>query len=207
MDPRRTAGSKIVAKRIVIVQGHPDPGGGRYGHALADAYRQGALEAGHEVELLPVAEFDFPLLRTKKDFDGGNPPEAIRRCQQAIARADHLVIVHPLWLGSMPALLKGFLEQVFRPTFAFEKSDKPGRTGAKLLKGKSARVIVTMGMPALAYRWFYGAHAVKSLERNILAFTGFGPVRRTLIGMVESRDDSGRKKRLAEVRKLGALGL
>jgi putative NADPH-quinone reductase len=206
MGARRTAGSKIVAKRIVIVQGHPDPGGGRYGHALADAYREGALEAGHEVELLPVAEFDFPLLRTKKDFDGGDPPEAILRCQQAIARADHLVIIHPLWLGSMPALLKGFLEQVFRPTFAFGKSDKPGRPGEKLLKGKSARVIVTMGMPALAYRWLYGAHAVKSLERNILAFTGFGPVRRTLIGMVESRDDTRRRKRLAEARKLGALG-
>jgi putative NADPH-quinone reductase len=104
-----------MGKRIVIVQGHPDPGGDRYGHALAEAYRQGAREAGHEVEILPVAELDFPLLRTKRDFDDGEAPEAIRRCQQAILAADHLVIIHPLWLGSMPALLKGFLEQVFRP--------------------------------------------------------------------------------------------
>jgi len=195
-----------VAKRIVIVQGHPDPAGGHYGHALAEAYRQGAAEAGHEVEILPVAEFEFPLLRTKKEFDASSPPQALQGCQQAIARADHLVIIHPLWLGSMPALLKGFLEQVFRPGFAFGKPRKSGRPGAKLLKGKSARVIVTMGMPALAYRWFYGAHAVKSLERNILAFAGFRPVRRTLIGMVESRDDVGRRKRLAEVRQLGKLG-
>ena len=195
-----------MAKRIVIVQGHPDPAGGHYGHALAEAYRQGAAEAGHEVEILPVAEFEFPLLRTKKEFDASSPPQALQGCQQAIARADHLVIIHPLWLGSMPALLKGFLEQVFRPGFAFGKPRKSGRPGAKLLKGKSARVIVTMGMPALAYRWFYGAHAVKSLERNILAFAGFRPVRRTLIGMVESRDDVGRRKRLAEVRQLGKLG-
>ena len=193
-----------MAKRIVIVQGHPDPGGSRYGHALAQAYLEGAQEAGHEVELLAVAEFDFPVLRTKQDFEGGEPPEIITRCQQAIRQADHLVIIHPLWLGSMPALLKAFIEQVFRPGFAFGKPDKPGRPGPKLLKGKSARVIVTMGMPGFAYRWFYGAHAVKSLERNVLAFTGFKPIHRTLIGMVEARDDTSRKKRLAEVGKLGA---
>jgi putative NADPH-quinone reductase len=192
-----------MGKRIVIVQGHPDPGGDRYGHALAEAYRQGAREAGHEVEILPVAELDFPLLRTKRDFDDGEAPEAIRRCQQAILAADHLVIIHPLWLGSMPALLKGFLEQVFRPGFAFEKPETPGRPGRKLLKGKSARVIVTMGMPGFAYRWFYRAHAVKSLERNILAFTGFRPIHRSLIGMVEARDARGRHRRLAEVRRLG----
>jgi putative NADPH-quinone reductase len=195
-----------MSKRIVIIQGHPDPDGGHYGHALAQAYAEGAAESGHEVEILPVAEFDFPLLRTKKDFDSSKPLDVIAGCQQSIARADHLVIIHPLWLGSMPALLKGFLEQVFRPGFAFGKPEKPGRPGPKLLTGKSARVIVTMGMPGFAYRWVYGAHAVKSLERNILAFTGFKPIRRTLIGMVEARDDAGRKKRLAEVRKLGAQG-
>lgn len=196
----------IVARRIVIVQGHPDPGGGHYGHALARAYLEGAAESGHQVEVLPVAEFDFALLRTRQDFDGGNPPEVIRNCQRAIAAADHLVIIHPLWLGSMPGLLKGFLEQVFRPDFAFGRPQTPGRPGRKLLKGKSARVVVTMGMPGFAYRWFYGAHAVKSLERNVLAFTGFRPIRRTLIGSVEARDDAGRKARLAEMRKLGRLG-
>lgn len=193
-----------MAKRIVIIQGHPDPEGGHYGHALAQAYREGAEQAGHHVETLAVAKYDFPLLRNKQDFDGKAAPQVIRDCQQSIAQSDHLVIIHPLWLGSMPALLKGFLEQVFRPGFAFGRPEKPGRPGAKLLKGKSARVIVTMGMPGFAYRWFYGAHAVKSLERNVLAFTGFGPIHRTLIGMVEDKDDAGRRKRLAEVRKLGA---
>jgi putative NADPH-quinone reductase len=195
-----------VTKRIVIVQGHPDPGGGRFGHALAEAYREGAMAAGHEVEILPVAEMDFPLLRTRQEFDRGVPPDAIVRCQQSILAADHLVIIHPLWLGSMPALLKGFLEQVFRPGFAFGKPEKPGRQGPRLLRGKSARVIVTMGMPGFAYRWIYGAHAVKSLERNVLGFTGFRPVRRTLIGMVEARDGTARQRRLDGVRKLGAGG-
>lgn len=195
-----------MARRIVIVQGHPDPAGGHFGHALAAAYAEGAAQAGHEVETIPVARLDFPLLRSKREFGEGEVPDTIRSCQAAILGADHLVIIHPLWLGSMPALLKGFLEQVFRPGFAFDKPAKPGRAGAGRLKGKSARVIVTMGMPGFAYRWFYGAHAVKSLERNILAFTGAGPIRRTLIGTVEARDSRHRRQRLETVRRLGSQG-
>src|SRR3546814_10287671 len=76
--------------------------------------------------------------------------------------ADHLVILYPLWLGDVPALLKGFLEQILRPGFAIDE----GSTGmsAKLLTGRSARIIVTMGMPAPIYRLFFRAHSLKSLE-------------------------------------------
>jgi putative NADPH-quinone reductase len=63
-----------------------------------------------------------------------------------------------------------------------------------------------MGMPALAYRWFYRAHSVKSLERNILGFVGFAPVHETLIGMVDQLGDEGVKKWKAKLRKLGREG-
>jgi len=108
----------------------------------------------------------------------------IRQCQQDIRWANHLVIFYPLWMGSMPALLKAFFEQVFRPGFAMEPVDG-GRKWVRLLKGKSAHIVVTMGMPAFIYRWFYGAHGLKSLERNILKFTGVGPIKESQIGRVE----------------------
>jgi putative NADPH-quinone reductase len=87
-------------------------------------------------------------------------------------------------MGSMPALLKAFFEQVFRPGFALEPVDG-GRRWVRLLKGKSAHIVVTMGMPAFIFRWFYGAHGIKSLERNILKFAGIRPIKESLIGMVE----------------------
>jgi putative NADPH-quinone reductase len=108
--------------------------------------------------------------------------------QRDIAWANHLVLIFPLWLGDMPALVKGFLEQVARPGFAVGEPLKNG--GVKLLRGRSARIVVTMGMPALLYRWYFGAHAIRSLERNILRFAGVAPVRRSLIGLVE---DKGRE--------------
>ncbi len=188
--------------RIALIQGHPDPAGGHLCNGLADAYVGGATAAGHEVRVVDVAKLPFPLLRTKEEFDHGAVPPSLAEAQQAIGWAEHLVFVYPLWLGGMPALLKGFLEQVARPGFAFEM--KPGQRARKGLRGKSARVIITMGMPAVVYRWYFGAHGLKSLQKSILSFVGIKPMRATLIGLVEAMSAQGREKWLAKVRELGA---
>ena len=192
----------MVTKRILLVQGHPDVATPHFCHALADAYAEGASAAGHGIERIDVAALDFPLLRSKADWDRGTVPAALAPCQQAILRAQHLVLVFPLWLGGMPALLKGFLEQVARPGFALAAPDDQGRH-AKLLSGRSARAVVTMGMPSLVYRWYFRAHSLRALERNILGFVGFAPIRETLVGSVEGQSDDDRKQWLG---KLAALG-
>jgi putative NADPH-quinone reductase len=193
-------------KRVLIIQGHPDSKAPRFCHALAESYAEGARQAGVELRRIDIATLPFALLRSKDEWESGAPPDIVRHCQDDIRWAEHLVIIYPLWLGGMPALLKGFFEQVFRPGFAICQVGDKGRW-RKLLKGKSTRIIVTMGMPALLYRWYFGAHSLKSLERNILAFCGIGPIRETLIGMVESRNESRRRKWLGRLHKLGARGL
>lgn len=187
--------------KIVIIQGHPDHSAKHYGHALAGAYADGARESGHDVEIIEVAGLAFPLLRNYTEFHQGDVPAAIRECQDQVRRAEHLVIIYPLWLGGMPAVLKGFFEQLFRPGFAMQPL-KGGQRWKKLLTGKSARVVVTMGMPALAYRWFFGAHSLRSLERNILKFTGINPIRESLIGMVEG-SAAHRQRWLRKMTRLG----
>ena len=187
--------------KIAIIQGHPDPAGGHFCHALADAYANGARGSGYEVRTLDVAKLKFPLLQTKEDFERGAPPLDIKGAQDVIAWADHILIVYPLWLGEMPAIAKGFLEQVMRPGFAYAAESarlKPQ------LRGKSARVIVTMGMPAVVYRWYFRAHGLKSLRRNILAFVGFKPVRSTLVGSIEAQSAEQRQAWLDTAAWLGA---
>ena len=105
----------------------------------------------------------------------------------------------------MPALLKGFLEQVARPGFAFRKEANIPFAN-KALTGRSARVIVTMGMPAMVYRWYFRAHSVKSLERNILGFIGIAPVHETLIGQVGNLTDADARKWLKKMQALGREG-
>lgn len=98
-----------------------------------------------------------------------------------------------------------FLEQVARPGFAFSRGGK-NPLAAKGLTGRSARVVVTMGMPATIYRWYFRAHSIKSLERNILGFVGIAPVHETLVGMVGNMEPALAKKWLSRLEKLGERG-
>jgi putative NADPH-quinone reductase len=188
--------------RIAIIQGHPTPDSRHFCHALADAYGQGAAAGGHDVRVISVAGLDFPLLRSKLDWDGAPPPPAIAEAQRILAWAEHLVIIYPLWLGGMPALLKGFMEQAFRPAYMTGGAG-PGTSWKTALKGRSSRIVITMGMPAFVYRWYFGAHSLKSLKRSILSLVGIGPNRHTLIGMIEGMSDAKRKAWLETLRSLG----
>lgn len=190
------------ARRILIIDGHPDADRLRYIHALADRYAKGARTAGHEVRVIDLSALQVASLQSNQEFLSGTPSPAIRQCQADLEWAQHVVLVFPLWLGDMPGLLKMLLEQVLRPGFAFAAARGTGLP-KKLLKGRSARIIVTMGMPSLFYRWYYRSHSVKNLERNILAFCGFEPVRTTLVGMVEGMSDEERLDWLGKVERLG----
>ncbi|MCU0762017.1 MAG: NAD(P)H-dependent oxidoreductase [Hydrogenophaga sp.] len=188
--------------RILLIEGHPDTAPERLNHALANAYADGALAGGHAVRRLVVGTLDFPLLRSQNAWQNGPVPEGLRGAQGDLVWAQHVVIFFPLWMGDMPALLKAFLEQVARPGFAVGP-EGASPFGPKALGGRSARVVVTMGMPAVVYRWFYRAHSVKALERNILGMVGFAPVNETLIGSVESLGDKGTSRWFKTLEKLG----
>ena len=145
---------------------------------------------------------DIPFLTSQKEQEEGVVGPAIREAQDLIGAADHIVFVFPLWLGGMPALLKAFFEQVARPGFAYDLGGSPLRSG--LLRGKSARIVITMGMPAFVYRLYYGSHSLKAMKIGILRFVGIAPIRSTLIGMVGSKRFDGGSW-LDEMLRLGRM--
>lgn len=191
-----------MGSNILILDGHPDPSEERFVHALAAAYREGAERGEHSVQTIRVADLEFPLLRSQADYEHGDPVESVRRCQHLMDWATHVVILYPLWLGSMPALLKALLEQTLRPGFAFSTLQL-GRWPVKFMSGKSARIVVTMGMPAAWYRWYYRAHSLRSLRRNIFKFIGFRRVRATIIGSAATLTHAKRAQWLDRMRALG----
>lgn len=192
-------------KQIAIIQGNPDPQGHHYGHALAEAYAAAAESRGHMVRTVQVAQLDFPWLHTEEDFNSGAVPPAIREAQRTLEWADHLLFVFPLWHGTLPSILKAFVEQTFRPGFAMQY--RPARFPKGLLTGKSARIVVTMGMPALLYRWVFHAHGVRGFERSTLRWSGIAPVRTCMIGNVGDPEEAGRRRWLERLRLWGEKAL
>ena len=87
--------------------------------------------------------------------------------------------------------------------FAYPKRGFPER----LLAGRSARIVVTMGMPAFMYRWYFGGHGLRGLERSILRFAGIKPVRETLIGMIGDIGEARLQRWLDRMRDYGRRGV
>ena len=151
------------SRRILLIEGHPDPSEQRLNHALVSAYADGATSAGHQVRRIAVGALDFPFLKTAEAWNHGTLPPALQPAQDCMAWAEHVVIFF--------------------------------RSGWATCRRCSRR---------FWSRWYFRAHSVKSLERNILGFVGFAPVHETLIGSVESLGPAGVARWLNKLRKLGA---
>lgn len=188
--------------KILVINGHPDPSPKRFAAALASAYAKSARATGHEVEEISVGAVDVGFLSNTREFATPAPAD-IGAAQQKIAAAEHVVLIYPLWLGTMPARLKAFLEQTARANFLLAPAPKPNAWPRKMMAGRSARVIVTMGMPGFVYRLFFGAHSLKALEGCILRMSGFRPVRSTVLGAVEA-SAKRRQQMLQTVARLGS---
>lgn len=170
-------------KKVLIVLGHPNRD--TFCGSLAERYAKGAKAAGAEVARLDLAELRFdPLLH--RGYREVQPLEPdLVRAQEMIRRAEHLVFVYPTWWATMPALLKGFLDRVFLPGFAFKyRENSP--FWDKLLTGRTARLIVTMDAPAWYDRLFNGAAGRRAMKRGTLEFCGIKPVRVTTVGNVKN---------------------
>ena len=187
-------------KKILIIQGNPDKNS--FCDALAESYKKGALRTKVDVKEIHVREIDFdPFLPFgyKKEIE---LEQGLIDSQHMIKWADHLVFVYPTWWGTMPALLKGFIDKVFLPGFGFQYR-KGSVWWDKLLKGKSARLIVTMDTPPWYFRLFYGRPGHNAMKKSTLEFCGVKPVKISSIGPVKHSKKSKRISWLTQVQKLG----
>ena len=106
--------------------------------------------AGHEVKTLDLYEENFnPVLffnENKRRRDLHHDPET-KVYREAIAWADHLIFVFPIWWSGMPAILKGFIDRVFAKGFAYEYDSNMHMKG--LLKNKTAWIVTLYDAPGI----------------------------------------------------------
>ena len=191
-------------RKIMIVVAHPQSK--TLCGALGEAYHHDAVSAGHDAKLFSLAEMKFdPILRGGDRKLQPLEPDLVD-AYNALASCDHLVLIFPLWCGDMPALLKGFIERLLQPDL-IRRQLTDNAMNWELFKNKTARIVMTMGMPVSIYRFWYGGHALKLLTRNILNFIGIKPVRHTLFGMVGMSKPATRKRWIAKVGALGRQGI
>ena len=187
-------------KKILIINGHPDKES--FNFALADAYKRGAEKSGAEIRELVIQNLEFNLnlqfgYRKRMKLE----PDLIKS-QEALKWADHIVWIYPVWWGSVPAIMKGFLDRVLLPGFAFKK-----REGSlwwdKYFTGKTSRVVCTMDQPTWYYKLINGGPTHHAMKKLTLKFIGVKSVKITSIGPIRLSKRKFREKWIRKVEKLG----
>ncbi|KWT67838.1 putative oxidoreductase [Comamonas testosteroni] len=169
---------------------------------MASTYADAARHAGAEVRLLELGEMQFdPILH--HGYEHSQPLETdLRNAQLDITWAQHLVWVYPIWWGGLPALLKGFLDRIFLPGFAF-KYRANSALWDRLLAGRTAELLVTMDFPPWYYRWVQRQPGHRQMKQSILEFSGIRPVHVHSFGPVVKSSAAKRAAWVERVRMLG----
>jgi len=188
-------------KKILLIQGHPDSES--FNFCLYESYKKGAIASGAEVKEIILNQLVFnPNLqfgyRKRTELEPG-----LLDCIEKIKWADHLVFFYPVWWGSVPALLKGFIDRVFLPGIVFQKREN-SLWWDKLLVGKTGHIISTLDQPAWYYWLMYGRPTYHAIKKMTLEFCGIKPVRTTTIGPLRLSKDT---YRINWIKKVEALGL
>src|SRR3989344_9205662 len=178
-------------KKVFILLGHPDMDS--FNCTLADEYQRGAEEAGHEARRMNISDLNFdPVLhhgyRLKQDLE----PDLIA-FQDNVNCCEHFVIFYPSWWSTMPALLKGLFDRVWLPGFAYKFTGN--FSWKKLLKGRSATIVVTSDTVPLVQRIIFG-DTTNELKKGILWFAGFSPIRVRKLGYLKHPGGTGRRERI-----------
>ena len=187
-------------KKILIINGHPDQES--FNYALSEAYRKGAEKSNAEIKEISIRALNFnPNIefgyraRTELEPD-------LKDAQEKLKWADHIVWFYPVWWGSVPAIMKGFLDRVLLPGFAFKK-----REGSvwwdKYFTGKTSHLICTMDQPTWYYRWINKGPSHSAMKKLTLNFIGVKSVKITSIGPLRLSKDTFRQRWLAKVENIG----
>jgi len=184
--------------KIFILMGNPDAES-TLGCDLADMYAKEAQAAGHEVRRTNIGDLSFdPILhKGYKEIQQLEPD--LLKVQEDMKWADHFVLIYPLWWAGMPALLKGMWDRLFIPGFAFH-FHKNGMGWDKLLKGKTARVIITSKNWPLLERVLFGDFT-NEVGRAILGFAGY-KVKLTEIGHSEHMPEAQKARWMKKITSL-----
>lgn len=186
-------------KKILIINGNPLKDS--YSCAIIDSYIEGVGDKA-QVRTLTISDLCFNTnLKLGYRSEQTLEPDLIN-AQELIKWADHLVWVFPVWWGSIPALLKGFIDRTFLPGFAFKYKEN-SLMWDKFLSGKTAHIFVTMDSPVWYYKYLTGNPVIKQMKRATLNFCGIKPVKVDYLGMLRKSKKETREKYLLKVKKSG----
>lgn len=190
---------------ILVILGHPDPKS--FNHAIAHTVRDQLIGIGHKVIFhdLYAERFDPSLPSQEIPEKGVVAPFIEQHCAE-LQSADGIVVVHPNWWGQPPAVLKGWVDRVFRPGVAYRFAEDDGGEGVPcgLLKARSALVLNTSNTPEPRERKVFGDPLEALWKHCIFDLCGVRKIERRLFAVICTSTLKQRQQWLQEAEALSA---
>ncbi len=185
--------------KTLVLSGHPRANS--FTQALAIAYVEGVQQAGSTATLFTLPKIDLGqtpagALPTKQNWSVD-----MATLWQAILDADHVVIAHPLWWGTMPSELKALIDRLLIAGEAY-KYEKGKAFPIGLLAGRTAEIIMTSDTPDWYFRLGYASAQTNLMKNQILKFVGLKPVGTTHISPIRTMSEEKRRLKLTQIRKM-----
>ena len=188
---------------LLIILGHPGPGS--FNHSVASCVAQALQAEGHAVVLHDLyAEGFDPNLPTQEIPQQGPVPKHIQQHCDELRAAEGIVIVHPNWWGQPPAILKGWIDRVFRPGIAyrFQEGDAGEGVPIGLLRARSVLIINTSNTPSGREEATFGDPLELIWRRCVFGLCGVSRIYRRIFSVVVTSTVEQRKQWLREAEEL-----
>ncbi|MGX1111523.1 NAD(P)H dehydrogenase (quinone) [Pseudoalteromonas sp. MBR-15] len=187
-------------KRILVINANPKLTS--LCKSLAEQYAAVAIKK-HDVKHVNIGDLNFEM-NLAEGYDKVIDLEpCLADLQEKILWSEHIVIVSPVWWGTMPAKFKGAIDRVFLPGFSFKYVE--GKSiPKKLLKGRTSELLITLDTPAFWYKYIQGNVIYKNFKHCILDFSGIKNKTTTYFGPVINSSSNKRKVWLEKAARLGA---
>ena len=187
-------------KQVLIINGHPDKES--FNYALSKAYIKGVDKTDSVLTQINIAELEFnPNLKFGYRKRMELEPDLVDAIDK-IKKADHIVWIFPMWWYGYPALMKGFIDRTFLPGITYQPIEgKP--LPEKLLKGKSAHLIITADTPKWYDFLIMKRPAINQFKKGTLQFCGIKPVKVTYIATLKNSNSDFRQKWLEKMTLMG----
>lgn len=194
----------MTQRRIFIINGHP--AASSLNRTLAEAYADGARDAGHDVRITHLSDLSFDPDYGFGGYKDWKPLEpALEGVSEDFEWSQHVVLTTPMWWGGPPAKLKGLFDRAFLPGRFFDTraTDWKGLP-RPMLTGRTGRMIVTADTPGWFLKWVYRNAMLRQLRDQVFGFVGIKPARITYFSGASHPKSDAVDKLLAKVRNQGA---
>lgn len=190
---------RIVRASVIVAHPYKES----LNRALFETLCSELRESGVEVYAHDLYTEKFDPLITVDEL-GKVPTEdpLVQQYTEELLLSDLLVFIHPNWWGQPPAILKGYIDRVYRSPHAY---DFPaGASGGGLpvgkLKGKFGVVFNTANTPDEREQNYFGDPLQLLWEKCIFGFCGIEESYRRVFTVVADSTFEERQQWLAEAR-------